>query len=183
VKIYKIYSQKISVTNKKINSVNLEMDRKRVISHSYNVERVETLLVQHEREIELTAARLMIILLIELNTRTCGGLCKRPFMRIVYIRWINSSEYNSVARNERNEIDSLLLKITPRWFRVGKRATSSPTLFRKLIARGRVFFSFFFLRASFDLRYAKIYITKWSARRCNVIRPRRDFSSSRDDIA
>lgn len=62
------------------------MDRKRVISHSYNVERVETLLVQHEREIELTAARLMIILLIELNTRICGGLCKGPFMRIVYTR-------------------------------------------------------------------------------------------------
>lgn len=93
------------------NCVQREVDRKQTRHFAFfQRETGETRRAEkHEREIELTAARLTIILLIELNTRTCEGLCKGAFMRIVCIYprsriyGIDLSEYNRAAkRAERN---------------------------------------------------------------------------------
>lgn len=63
-----LQNQSTRVVNNKINTVDGWRTR-----HFAFLERGTRGNTAHEREIELTAARLMIILLIELNSRICGG--------------------------------------------------------------------------------------------------------------
>lgn len=73
----------ISVRYQINTAVDREVARERVISFFQRFELTKPLRSTRGRDRINSSERLTIILLIELNTCTCGGLCKRSFMLIV----------------------------------------------------------------------------------------------------
>lgn len=103
-----------------------------------------------------SSERLTIILLIELNTCTCGGLCKRSFMRIVRTFSVDKLE-RAQSRGKTSETKSMLWRLHFDGFRVKNAHLVSSYISQMDSARAFVFT----LRASSEVWETSCFLT-WS---------------------